>query len=119
MNYYEFIVGEKEYRLRLGASQIKMAENKIGRNLLDMLIRIDAGELPKVGDTLIILHASLQKFHHNMTMTKVEELYDNFIDSGKTYTDIIPILMELFRVSGLIGKAEDIPEEAEAEELGK
>ncbi|WIF95014.1 DUF6096 family protein [Caminicella sporogenes] len=106
MRYTEFKVGEKEFKLRLGAGEIVNLEKKLGKNPLDILMNVEKGELPKIGDTLAILHAAMQKFHHNITMEKVYQLYDEYVDEGNAYTDLIPIVLEVFKVSGFFKEAQ-------------
>ncbi|RKD22455.1 hypothetical protein SAMN02745883_00691 [Caminicella sporogenes DSM 14501] len=106
MRYTEFKVGEREFKLRLGAGEIVNLEKKLGKNPLDILMNVEKGELPKIGDTLTILHAAMQKFHHGMTMEKVYQLYDEYVDEGNTYTDLIPVILEVFKVSGFFKEAQ-------------
>jgi hypothetical protein len=101
MLYTTLQVGEKEYKLRATASAIVELEKKIdGKNPLSVLMTVEKGEIPSVGNLLLILHAALQKYHHGMNFQKVLELYDDYVDSGKTYMDLIPVMMEAFKASG-------------------
>jgi len=108
MKYTEFKVGEKEFKLRLGACEIINLEKKLGKNPLDILMNVEKGELPKIGDTLTIIHAAMQKFHHNITIETVYQLYDEYVDEGKSYIDLIPIILEVFKVSGFFRKAQEM-----------
>jgi hypothetical protein len=101
MLYTTLTVGEQEYKLRAGAADIVELEKKLGgKNPLSVLMSLENGELPSVGNLLLILHAALQKHHHGMKFNDVLELYDSYVDSGKTYTDLIPVMLETFKVSG-------------------
>ncbi len=101
MLYTTFKVGENEYKLRATASAIVELEKKLGgRNPLQVLMTVENGEIPSVGSLLLILHASMQKYHHGMTWEKVLELYDDYVDAGNSYTDLIPIMVDTFRTSG-------------------
>lgn len=108
MLYASFKVGEKEFKLRAPANAIIDLEKKLGgRNPLDILLEVEQnGKLPTVGELLLILHATLQKYHHGMTFEKVLELYDEFVDEGKTYVDLIPIMMDAFEASGFFKKSD-------------
>ncbi len=114
--YKLFKVGEKEYKLRLGAGQIKQVERQLGFNMLDIFMQIDSGRLPKLGDMLIILQGAMQKYEHGITSEKVEAIYDAFIDEGNTYMDLVPIITDVFKQSGLIGGGED---DSKVVDLGK
>ncbi|MFF2449369.1 DUF6096 family protein [Neobacillus sp. NPDC058068] len=101
MLYTTLQVGEQEYKLRAPAAAIIELEKKLGgKNPLSVLMTVESGEIPSVGNLLLILHATLQKYHHGMTFENVLALYDNYVDSGKTYMDLIPVMMEAFKTSG-------------------
>ena len=106
MQYTLFRVGDKEFKLRATASSIIALEKQLGgRNPLTVLMGIETGNLPAVTDVLYILHAAMQKYHHGMTIQKVLELYDEYIDEGNSYTDLIPVLMDVFKTSGFFPKS--------------
>lgn len=113
MLYTTFNVKDRDYKLRLNAKACVDLEKKLGTNPLNIFVNMfsegDKVNLPTIGDIIIILHASLQAYEHNMTMDKVYELYDNYIAEGHTQIEMLPIIAEVFKVSGLI------PEEAEIE----
>ena len=44
--------------------------------------------------------------NHGITIDKAYELYDKFVDDGNTMMDLVPILMDVFKVSGFF-KVED------------
>lgn len=106
MRHTTFTVGANEYKLRMTASGIVELEKRLGgRNPLSILMAIEGGELPSVSSVLLILHAALQKFHHGMTFEKVQDLYDEFAEEGKTYIDLMPVIMDVFKVSGFFNGA--------------
>lgn len=118
MQYSIFKVGKKEYKLRAGAMQITELEEKLGgRNPLQVLMTVQDNELPSVSSLLLILHAALQKYQPETTMDDVYEIYDQYVDAGSTYTDLIPIMVETFRVSGFFKAASQEP--AKATKLAK
>lgn len=115
MQYTTFTVGDKEYKLRATAATIVELEKRLGgKNPLDILMAVERGELPTVTNILYILHAALQKYHHGIDVRKVLEMYDSYIESGKNYTDLIPVLVDVFRVSGFFPTAPK--EEQESQE---
>ncbi|MEG0473325.1 MAG: DUF6096 family protein [Solibacillus sp.] len=106
MLYTEFKVGEQEFKLRATASAIIELEKKLGgRNPLQVLMTVENGEIPSVGSLLLILHASMQKYHHGMTWEKVLDLYDDYVDAGNAYTDLIPVMVDTFKSSGFFRAA--------------
>lgn len=110
MLFYTFTIGEKDYKARLSARTCIELEKKLGTNPLNVFMEIaQNNKLPELETLIIILHASLQQFQHNITLEKTYDLYDEFVDSGKTIMDLVPVILEIFKASGLI------PEEAQEE----
>ena len=106
MLYTTLKIGQEEYKLRATAAPLVELENKLGgRNPLQILMTVENGEFPSVGSLLLILHAALQKYHHGFKMEDVYNLYDKYVDEGNTYTDLIPVMIETFRVSGFFKAA--------------
>lgn len=108
MKYTEFKVGEKELKLRLGAVASTNVEKKLGKSLLDIFMKAGEGQLPKVEDVIIILHGSLQQLNANYNMEKVYELYDEYVELGGSYIDLIAVLTEVLKTSGFFKQAEKI-----------
>lgn len=115
MRYTTFEFGNQEYKLRLTAQTSTELERKLGRNPLSL---ITSDNFPPLTDVLLTLHAAMQKFHHGVTMQKVFDLYDEYVESGKDYTDLIPMLADVLEVSGFL---KSTPKESEAtlEDNGK
>jgi hypothetical protein len=106
MIYTTMTVGEKEYKLRMGATQVIELEKQLGgRNPLDYLMIIESGNLPPVTVALRILHAALQQFQHGLSFADVAKLYDQYVAEGGSYTELISKLVDVFRVSGFFPKA--------------
>jgi hypothetical protein len=67
--------------------------------------------MPFVSDIVTILHGSLGKYQHGITLDTTYELYDNYIDAGGSYMDFFGILQEILQVSGFLPKAVEAPQE--------
>lgn len=113
MQYTVLVVGEKEFKLRLTGNTIGALEKRINDNPLNVLMEMQNGSIPMISKLVLILHASLQKFHHNMSEVKVNDLYDEYVDSGKSFADLIKELMEVLRVSGFLPQETKETEEQE------
>lgn len=101
MLYTVLNVGDKEYKCRLTAKACVDLERKIGQNPLNVFTEIQkSNELPKVEDIIMILHASLQALEHNISLDDTYAIYDEFVDEGNTLIELIPIIVEIFKVSG-------------------
>lgn len=107
--------GGEEFKLRIPAAATVDLEKKLGgRNPLSILTALESGEMPSLSSVLLILHSAMQKFHHGIKFEKVMDLYDNYVEDGNAYTDLLPELIEVFRVSGFFPKqaqkTEEMPE---------
>lgn len=106
MLYTTFKVGDRDYKCRLTARACVDLEKKLGENPLNVFIKIanQNGALPSIGDMVTILHASLQSMEHGISLDKAYELYDSWVDEGHTLVEFIPILLEIFKVSGFFNE---------------
>ena len=102
--YVDFSAGGKEYKLRLNTRNIVSLEKALGMNPLAIF---GNGEtMPTITTLVTILHASLQQYQHNITLDDAYDIFDNYLSDGNTMTDFIPVVLDLYRVSGLIRKTE-------------
>lgn len=111
MLYTTLTVKDYNYKCRLSAKACVDLEKKLGTNPLNIFVDMagDTVKLPSLGTMLTILHCSLQQYEHGITMDKIYEIYDSYIAEGHTQMDLIPVLIDIYKVSGLI------PEEIEEE----
>ena len=100
MMYVEFNTGNEEYKLRLSTRAIVALEKQIGCNPLSIF---GTGEtVPTVTTMVQILHASLQQFHHSITLNDAYDIFDKWLANEHAMTDFIPVIIDIYRVSGLI-----------------
>lgn len=104
MNYTTFNVGDKELKLRLDTKNTVALERVLGTNPVNELMKCAGGQMPSFDFISATLHASLQKFEHGYSANKVYDLIDEAIEEGKDLSDFIPVLMDVFQVSGLLPK---------------
>ena len=107
MWYVDFSAGNKVYRLRLSTRNIVALEKQLGMNPLSIFGNGDT--MPTITTMVQLLNASLQQFHHGITLNDAYEIFDAFLNDGNTMTDFLPVIVEIYKVSGLI-KSEDIGE---------
>lgn len=113
MLYTTITIGGKDYKARLNAKACVDVEKKLGTNPLNVFMKIgNDGALPALNDMIIILHAALQAYQHSITINDVHNIYDEFVDEGGTLMDLVPMVMEIFKVSGFF-KEEENGEEGE------
>lgn len=101
MLYTEFEAGEKTYKLALSTKAVCQLEKKIGCNPLS-IFGTDGATVPTVSVMVLILHASLQKYEHNITEENTFDIFDKWLEAGNTITDFIKVILDIYNVSGLI-----------------
>lgn len=103
MLYYTFTVKDKEYKCRLGAKECVDLERKLGGNPLNVFMKIaQTQELPSLDVMITMLQFSMQKFNHGVSLEKAYEIYDEYVDEGHNLMDLVNVIMEVMKVSGLI-----------------
>lgn len=102
MYFTELEIGNEVYKLRLNTRGIVALEKALGYNPLEMLLKIDAGEMPKLTDVIIVLHSMLQALQHGITIDKTYDIFDEYSASGKTMFDLIPVFIEVFQNCGFL-----------------
>ncbi len=108
MLYTTLTVKDRDYKLRLNAKSCVDLEKKLGTNPINVFIDMasDNVKLPSIDTLITILHYSLQALEHGITMDKTYEIYDNFIEDGHQMSDLYLVIVEVFKVSGLIREEE-------------
>ena len=105
MLYTTVEINGKEYKCRLTARAMIDLEKRLGGSPINTFMSMASSNTFPELDTLIkIFHASLQAFHHDITMDKTYELYDAMVDEGKTMVDLLNTIVEIFQNSGMIPK---------------
>ena len=100
MIYYDFEAGNKTYKLRLNTRNIVTLERQLNCNPL--MVFGDGARIPTVSEMVNILYASLQQFNHGITLEDAYNIFDSYLEDGHTMTDFIPVILEVYKVSGII-----------------
>ena len=100
MMYVNFNAGTKEYKLRLNTRNIVMLEKQIGCN--PIAIFGDGDTLPTVTTMVAVLNASLQQLNHGIGMNEAYDIYDAYLADGHSVSDFIKVIIDVYKVSGLI-----------------
>lgn len=101
MNYFDFEAGNKAYRLRLNTRNIVSLEKQLGCNPL-AIFGLRGDTIPTVEKMVAILHASLQQYHHGITLNDAYDIFDAYLDDNHAMTDFIEVIIEIYKVSGII-----------------
>ena len=100
MLYFDFEAGNKTYKLRLNTRSTVALEKALGCNPLNIF---GNGEtLPTVTAMVQVLHASLQALEHGITLEKAYDIFDAYLEDGHSTTDFIPVILEIYKTSGII-----------------
>lgn len=100
MLYVDFCAGNKEYKLRLNTRQTVVLEKQLGCNPL--AIFGDGASIPTVTTMVQILHASLQQLNHGVSLEDAYNIFDEYLNDGHAATDFIQVIIDIYKVSGLI-----------------
>lgn len=104
MNYIDFTAGNKDYKLRLNTRNTILLERQLSCNPLNIFG--DGETIPTVTTMVAILHASLQQLQHGISLNDAYDIFDAWLADGNSTTDFIPIILEIYKASGIIPKDE-------------
>ena len=104
MMYYDFEVGNKAYKLRLNTRDIITLEKALGCNPLSIFTKNGAVGIPTVTDMVAVLHASLQQYHHGISMSDAYDIFDTYVAEGNMSYDFANVIVEIYQVSGIMPK---------------
>lgn len=105
MGYYvDFTAGNKDYKLRINTRNIVGLEKQLGCN--PIAIFGEGDRIPTITEMVSILHASMQQLNSGVTLNECYDIFDAWLDEEHSATDFIPIIVEIFRASGLINKGD-------------
>lgn len=94
------MVGNKEYKLRLSVRATVALEKQLGMNPISIFGNGDT--MPTFTVMVQILHAALQQLQHNITLDNTFDIFEEWLEEGNTITDFLPVIVDLYRVSGII-----------------
>lgn len=102
MMYYDFEAGNKAYKLRLNIRNTVALEKQLNCNPL--MIFGGGDRMPTITEMIAILHFSLQQYQHGITMADSQDIFEEWLNDGNTPTDFIPVIIEIYKNSGIIAK---------------
>ena len=100
MMYVDFSAGNKDYKLRLSIRNTVALEKQLGCN--PIAIFGDGDKLPTITQMVAILHTSLLQYNHGISLNDSYEIFESWLEDGHTITDFIPIIIDIYKVSGII-----------------
>lgn len=105
MMYVDFTAGNKDYKLRLNTRAVVALEKQLGMNPLSIFG--DGDTVPTMTTMVAILHASLTQLNHGITINDAYNIFDDYLADGNTMMDFIKVILEIYKVSGLIKVSEE------------
>ena len=105
MLYYDFEAGNKQYKLRINTRSVVQLEKVLGCNPLGIFG--DGETLPTITVMVTVLHAALQQYHHGITLNDAFDIFDKYLEDGNNATDFVTVILEVYKVSGLIPKVDE------------
>lgn len=110
MIYKEFKVGDKIYKLRLTTKDICDLETDITCNPL-MIFGKNGDRVPTVSVMVAVLYRSLQSLNHGISREDAFTIFDEWLaQEDKIVTDFISVIVDIYKVSGLIKDEKTEPE---------
>lgn len=107
MMYVDFSAGNKDYKLRLSVRNTVALERQLGCNPLAIFGNGDT--IPTITQMVSILHAALIQYNHGISLNDAYDIFDAWLADGNTAVDFLPIIIDIYKVSGLI-RAEEATE---------
>lgn len=111
MMYFDFEAGNNTYKLRLNTRNVVNLEKVLGMN--PAMIFGNGDRVPTVTEMVAILNYSLQAYNHGITMDKAYDIFDAFLADGNAMTDFIPVIVEIYKASGLMKAKNEASDEEE------
>ena len=100
MVYVDFSANNKNYKLRLNTRTIVSLERQLGCNPLTIFG--DGDKMPTLTTMVQILYTALQPLEHGISLEDAYNIFDEYLADGHTMTDFLSVIIEIFKVSGLI-----------------
>lgn len=97
--YVLFKSGDSEYRLKFSAGAAVDTEKRLKCSVIDAVSKIDS-----ITVQIALLFGALQKYHHEISMSDTEKIYEKYLDNGGSVLEFAEILMEVYIISGFTKK---------------
>lgn len=100
MMYVDFTAGNRNYKLRLTTRGVVALEKQLGCNPL--MIFGNGDKVPTITTMVQVLNAALQPMNQGITLDEAYDIFDEYLNDGHIVTDFIAVIVEIYKVSGLI-----------------
>lgn len=100
MMYVDFEAKGINYKLRLNTRNTVNLERQLGCNPLSIFDNEDT--IPTVTTMVQVLYASLLQFNHGLNLNDAYDIFDDWLADGHVVTDFLHVIVDIFKVSGII-----------------
>lgn len=103
LNIVELKTANKTYELKLTTRGVVKLEKAIGKNPISLFVT-DAGgtRIPTISECALVLYYALQPEAKNL-----DAVYDILDEFEGSFNDLVVIIIDLFKASGIIPEDED------------
>ena len=105
MMYVDFSAGNKDYKLRLNTRNTITLDKQLGCNPLSIFG--DGETIPTVTTMVQILYNSMQQLNHGVSLNDAYDIFDEWLEDGHVTTDFLSVIVDIYKVSGLIQNDKD------------
>lgn len=106
MNFVTLDTGSNEYKLFLSSAEAQSLEHKLGGKNPAFVFMGGGMENITVTYLKTVIMSALQ-FHHKGTKSgDVDRIFDEYVANGNSYLDLLPVLTELFQMTGFLPRTE-------------
>ena len=105
MMYVDFKAGNRDYKLRLNTRNLIALEKQLGCNPLTIFG--DGDTIPSITTLVAILFHSAQQLNHGVGLNDAYDICVDYLADGNQMTDFITVIVDIFKVSGLIKEDTD------------
>lgn len=104
--YYTFYVKDETYKLKLATKDLLDIEKKLGMNPI-MIFGVNGNRVPTITELITIIASSFNKYNHGISENDVLDIIDNWLNEGNTIKELIELVVEIYKVSGLYKEKKD------------
>ena len=101
MMFIDFAAGGKEYKLRLNTRGLITLEKDLGFNPIELFGIGEKPVNPSLENMLKVFKASLKPYHE-IKDDEIYSIFDAWLEDGHITTEFISVIVEVYKVSGLI-----------------
>ena len=104
--FKQITIKGKNYNLKLTSRALVKLERELGTNPVNLFM-VEGTALPQMEGLIKVFRYSFPK-DMNISEDQAFDLFDDFIEEGNDLTSFIEMIVEVFKVSGIIPKDSEV-----------